>query len=211
MRWLAVLTALLLTVPAQAADLENGEEIYEVCAACHGPFGQGGGGGVYPRLAGMDAEYLADQMEDFKSRQRENIPMIPYATDRELPGDDVEDVAAYLMGIKLATQLPPQDVPMDGLERLMQAKKVLNIPREPGDVENGKVFYDEACARCHGDKGEGTVRAPLVAGQHIKYLKVQIQRFIDGQRKHLKTQRDFVERPAKDVADLWAYLSILDD
>ena len=34
-------------------DLELGEEINEVCASCHGEFGQGGKGGEYPRLAGL--------------------------------------------------------------------------------------------------------------------------------------------------------------
>ncbi len=212
MRALALaLAVVLIAIPAYGEDLENGEEIYEVCAACHGPYGQGGGGGVYPRLAGMDAEYLADQMEAFKSRERENIPMLPYATERELPEEDVEDVAAYLMQIKLAKHLPPIDVPMDALERLNQAKKVLNIPLAPGDQANGKKFYDTSCARCHGTQGEGTARGPLLAGQHIKYLKKQIERFVDGQRKHMKTKRDFVDRPATDITDLWAYLSTLDD
>ncbi|MBT6094027.1 MAG: c-type cytochrome [Rhodospirillaceae bacterium] len=212
MRRLAfLLTAMLVAFPSFAEDLENGEEVYEVCAACHGPYGQGGGGGIYPRLAGMDSEYLADQMEAFKSRERENIPMLPYATERELPDEDVEDVAAYLMGIELAKHLPPVDAPMDALERLNQAKKVLNIPLEPGDQANGKNFYDTSCARCHGEKGEGSARGPLLAGQHIKYLKTQIERFVAGQRKHMKTQRDFVERPARDITGLWAYLSTLDD
>ena len=38
---------------AYAIDMENGEEINEVCAGCHGEFGQGGKAGEYPRLAGM--------------------------------------------------------------------------------------------------------------------------------------------------------------
>jgi len=212
MRALVPALALALCVlPAEAADLENGEEIYEVCAACHGPFGQGGGGGVYPRLAGMEIEYLSDQMKAFKSRRRENIPMLPYATERELPDEDVADVAAYLNAIKLATRLPAQDQRLDALERLLQAKKVLQVPREPGDTAHGKQVYDEACARCHGDKGQGTEDGPLLAGQHVRYLKKQIERFVTGGRRHMRTQTEFIDRPAKDLDDLWAYLSILDD
>lgn len=119
---------------ADEPDLELGEEIYDTCALCHGPFGQGGGGGVYPRLAGMTSEYIADQLRRFKDRERENIPMIPYANERELPEEDVIAVAAYLEQIELQTNLPQTDQVIDGLERLNQAKRVLNIPLTEGDT-----------------------------------------------------------------------------
>lgn len=77
---IGLLPTLIITVSSALSnepDLELGEEIYDTCAPCHGPFGQGGGGGVYPRLAGMTSEYIADQLRRFKERERENIPMIP--------------------------------------------------------------------------------------------------------------------------------------
>jgi hypothetical protein len=46
------------------------------------------GWGVYPRLAGLNADYLAEQLEKFKSRERGNIPMIPFANEREFPARD---------------------------------------------------------------------------------------------------------------------------
>ena len=66
-------------------DAEQGKEIMRTCAACHGEYGEGGGGGVYPRLAGLNGEYLAEELRAFKTRSREYIPMIPYANERELP------------------------------------------------------------------------------------------------------------------------------
>ena len=77
-------------------DMEYGEEINELCAGCHGEFGQGSGDGEYPRLAGMDRQYLVRQLQYFKDRSRLNIPMLPYATERELPDKDVQAVSAYL-------------------------------------------------------------------------------------------------------------------
>ncbi len=213
--------ALALTAAARAdtpiidvseADLENGEEVYEPCAACHGPYGQGGGGGVYPRLAGLSATYLAKELRLFKSRLRENIPMIPYATERELPEQDVIDVSAYLSTIELPTRLPPVDAPMDGYERLLQAKKVLNIPRAEGDVAAGAAAYKTLCAECHGDDGVGSeARTPRLAGQYTGYLYNQIQNYIEMEREHRDTDIVFEDPGDRVLRDILAYISTLDD
>ena len=108
-------------------DAEQGREIMRTCAACHGEFGEGGGGGVYPRISGMHPEYLAEQLRAFKSRARENIPMIPYANERELPEKDVLDVSYYLAGIKPPKHPPSDDTPMDAFERLKLAKQAVQM------------------------------------------------------------------------------------
>jgi len=77
-------------------DPDNAKDVMRICGGCHGELGNGGGGGQYPRLAGINADYLADQMRKFKTRERENIPMIPFAVDRELSEADVLDVTRYL-------------------------------------------------------------------------------------------------------------------
>ena len=60
--WLlnAAIALVLMAAPAgaSAADLQNGEEINEVCAGCHGDLGQGGKEGEYPRLAGQPAAFF---------------------------------------------------------------------------------------------------------------------------------------------------------
>lgn len=193
-------------------DLELGEEIYDTCAPCHGPFGQGGGGGVYPRLAGMDIDYLIRQLDRFKTRVRENIPMIPYANERELPEEDVEAVSAYIESLKLATKLPEVEGVIDGLTRLNQAKQVLNVPRYGGgDAELGASVYGEFCARCHGDRGEGTVRAVLLAGQHTDYLIKQMQDFRAKVRDHRDNDKLIVQRTQEEVDAILAFLSLQDD
>ncbi|MCK4676216.1 MAG: NapC/NirT family cytochrome c, partial [Gammaproteobacteria bacterium] len=90
-------------------DMDYAEEINGTCAGCHGEFGEGTSDGEYPRLAGLDATYLAQQLRDFKARDRLNIPMTPYTTERELPEEDVVLIAAYLSQIKLKSKLPPID------------------------------------------------------------------------------------------------------
>ncbi|MCP5366948.1 MAG: c-type cytochrome [Hyphomicrobiales bacterium] len=209
--------ALVLCLAAGAAlaagppDPKLGAEIYEICAPCHGLQGQGGGGGVYPRLAGLPADYLSEQLRDFKRRVRTNIPMLPYATDRELPDEDIAHVAAYLNGLTLATRPPPADDTMDGLARLNQMKSVLQIPRAPGDAAAGGALYARDCARCHGKDGYGHEKAPGLAGQHVPYLVKQVRLFLNADREHRDADQLFGELEDGQVADLMAYLSTLDD
>lgn len=190
-------------------DKDNAMDVMRICAGCHGELGNGGGGGAYPRLGGLNADYLAEQMRKFKSRERENIPMIPFAVDRELSERDVLDVTRFLSEIKLDTK-PPANMPADGYARLQIMKKVLQIPREPGDVEAGKAFYAADCAPCHGNKGQGRLKKPAIAPQFIPYLKTQVDSFLSGKRQH-----DDIEimkaRTPEEWKNLWAFLSSLQD
>jgi cytochrome c553 len=190
-------------------DEFNAKDIMRTCAPCHGVYGEGGKG--YPRLAGFNADYLAEQIRAFKSRKRENIPMIPYATDRELPERDISDITKYLSSIKLDTKLPELSGRIDGLERLQQAKMVVQIPKWDGNIENGKKIYDENCAECHGNKGQGRVKKPPLAGQYSEYLEEQIKNFVKGKRQHEDTPELFEARRRGEIDDILAYLSVLDD
>ncbi len=192
-------------------DPENAKDIMRTCAACHGEFGGGGGGGVYPRISGMNPDYLIEQLRAFKSRERENIPMIPYANDRELPDSDVLDVAHYLATIKPPKHPPSDDVVMDAYERLKLAKQAVQIPREPGDAEAGKKIYDANCMECHGREGQGRVKKPPLAQQHMRYLKEQITLFLTDRRKHEDTEELMRGKTPEEWNNLWAYISTLDD
>lgn len=216
MRLVTILAAALAAGPAMAQgkpdfDEFNAKDIMRTCAPCHGEFGQGGGGGVYPRIAGMHPEYLAEQIAQFKSRERENIPMIPFANDRELPEKDIHDVTRYLASIKLETRMPDMQGPVDGLERLMQAKKIMQVPRYDGDIERGRQLYGEQCAVCHGKEGEGRVTKPLLAGQFSDYLWTQIDNYRKGRRNHPDNEELFGSLTRQDIDALLAALSVMDD
>lgn len=217
-RFAAALAAALLvfSLPAAGAqesayDPDNARDIMRVCAACHGEFGEGGGGGVYPRLAGLHRDYLATQIRKFKDHSRENIPMIPYATERELPENEVRNISIFLSEIKLANRMPELDPKMDAYERLMIAKRVLQIPKAPGDVEKGAAFYKDECAVCHGKLAEGKGEKPPLAGQHTRYLRAQFERYQRAERDHPDREDIFKGRSDEEWQNLLAHLSILDD
>ena len=198
-------------------DMDYAEEINGTCAGCHGEFGEGTSDGEYPRLAGLDAAYLAQQLRDFKARDRLNIPMTPYTTERELPEEDVVLIAAYLSQINLPSKLPPIDEKkeFDALARLRASGRVINIARYPGNIEKGRQFYEKECAACHGDKAQGktNMKIPQLAGQYSVYITKQIKKFRIGERLH-DDPRDadiFKSFSDAEIDNMLAYLSILDD
>ena len=198
-------------------DMDYAEEINETCAGCHGEFGEGTIDGEYPRLAGMDAGYLARQLKHFKTRDRLNIPMTPYTTERELPEEDVVLISAYLSQIELPSKLPPiaENKEFDALARLEESGRVVNVARYPGHIGNGRRFYQKECAGCHGGEAQGdsSRKIPQLAGQYSIYLSRQINKFRKGERFHDDPRDADIFKTFSDaeIDDMLAYLSILDD
>ena len=199
----------------QAVDLDNGEEINEVCAGCHGEFGQGGKQGEYPRIAGQSATFIAQQLRLFRARKRQNMPMLAYTDERELPDEDILDISIYLSQISLPSRLPPIDEKkFDAFERLLQAKKILNIARAEGNVKLGKKLYNKQCRSCHGRDGWGKRDNPMIAGQYTNYLWRQVNKYINKERIHDEDEPDddFLKNfTHEELQNIFAYLSIVDD
>ena len=215
--------AILLALPINShalnpPDLELGEEINEVCAGCHGEYGEGGKDGEYPRLAGLPVQYIERQLHLFRDRKRPNMPMVQYVDERQTPDQEILDISAYLHNIKLITKLPPvkEGEEFDAYERMLMTKQMLNIARVDGDYDAGKKLYKKECRTCHGREGEGDLEKsiPMLTGQYTKYLKRQVKMFIDKDRIHDPEAPDeellslFTE---EQLHNIFAYLSILDD
>jgi cytochrome c553 len=205
-------------LPAREIDYDNGEEINELCAGCHGEFAQGGKNGEYPRLAGMSAAFITKQMVLFRDRRRPNMPMLEYVDERQFPDEEIADIAAYLSQQQLATKLSPlkEGPEFDAFERLEEAKRVLNIAAYPGDVELGRRLYNRECRSCHGREGGGDVdkAVPMLAGQYTNYLQRQVQKYLNGIRIHDEDDPQnelLAEFSAEEIEAILAYLSVADD
>lgn len=216
--WLLLAAPIPLQLLAAEADLDNGAEINEVCAGCHGEFGEGGKDGEYPRLAGLPASYMEKQLHLFRDRKRPNMPMLEYIDERQFPDQEITDISAYLEQIELLTQLPPvtNESDFDAYERMMMTKKLLNIARLDGDIKAGKKLYKRECRTCHGRKSEGKMDKgiPMLAGQYSKYLNRQFERYQKKQRIHDDEDLEnslLSSLSQQQLDDLLAYLSILDD
>lgn len=212
--WLMPLTL----IAEDKFDLRNGRDVNEVCAGCHGEFGQGGKDGEYPRIAGQPMAYIVKQMHLFRDRKLDNMAMLEYVNPRDFPEEDVYDVSAYIARIELLTQLPPIDESkeFDPLERLQLAKRVLNIPRtEEGDPEKGRVTYNKECRSCHGTDGWGRPDrdVPMLAGQHTKFLLRQIDKYRQGIRLHDESDPEELLTLFTDaeLMDILAFLATADD
>ncbi len=201
-------------------DPELGEEINEVCAGCHGEYGQGGKEGEYPRLAGLPDAFIATQLHLFRDRKRPNMAMVEYVDERQMPDKEIADVARYISGIKLKTKLPPadeNDPDFDAYARLLESRQLMQIPLAQGDVQKGEKLYQKECASCHGKQGDGDHKkaVPMVAGQYTNYLWRQVEKYRNKVRIHDPEDpeddellSDFTDA---ELGDMFAYLSTLDD
>ena len=160
--------AMLCTVSVHAAgDASKATQTAtQVCAACHGADGNSAIG-MYPSLAGQHPEYIAKQLENFKSGERKNAIMAGMAAP--LTAEEMANLGAYF-----AAQAPKGGT----------AKS-----NGPGSL--GEKIYRAgvpgigvpACASCHGPAGAGIpVQFPRLAGQHADYTAAQLKAFRAGDR-----------------------------
>lgn len=165
-RWLQAGAALVLLAVAGHALAASAEETATtLCAACHGPDGNSVAP-TFPRLAGLQREYIAKQLDDFRTGKRKNETMAPIAV--ALDAGIVKELAAWFA-----------------------AKKPAAGPAtNPALLELGKSIYLDgnpttgvpACGGCHEDDGTGSPRYPRLAGQHQAYTVQQMLQFKSGAR-----------------------------
>jgi cytochrome c553 len=157
--------------PARAI-LETGllSQGVPACASCHGHQGQGVPAQNGPRLARLDADYLAAQLDAFASGSRAQPVMGPIA--RALTPEQRSRIADYMASLPM----PPSASPVPTRADTAPGRRLAFEGDWSRDVP--------PCASCHGPNGEGvgSVTPPL-AGQTQAYLFRQLQAFRDGDRR----------------------------
>ncbi|WP_018877200.1 MULTISPECIES: c-type cytochrome [unclassified Thioalkalivibrio] len=82
-------------IAVDEGDAERGQSRYNTCVACHGAQGQGTP--VFPKLAGRDADYIADKLVRYRAGETvgdQTALMAPNAAN--LSDQDIADLAVYV-------------------------------------------------------------------------------------------------------------------
>ncbi len=148
-------------VGVEAKDAKNAKDIVAAeCVACHGLDGNGPVP-TFPKLAGIQQEYLAKQLMELSNGTRKSEVMNPIA--EKYSRAELFALATYFSG---------------------QLRKP-GVVTNPALVDAGRVLYHQgnketgvpACAGCHNPEGTGTPRSPMLAGQDPAYTLQQLRNF----------------------------------
>jgi cytochrome c oxidase subunit 2 len=163
----AVALHLTTTIAYADDDLARGQEIFALCATCHGAAAEGNEARGAPVLAGLQRWYVEAQLQKFRNGLRAyhagdlmGLQMRPMA--RTLVDDaDVANIAGYI------ATLPP----------------IVSAPTIEGDSERGSQLY-APCTACHGLDGKGNeaLKAPELLNQADWYIVRQLTNFRAGMR-----------------------------
>ncbi len=190
---LRALLLLPLTAAAQQGDIEAGKAKSTVCAACHGANGHSSAD-EFPHLAGQVAGYIAAQLVQFKSGDRENTVMAGLVT--QLTDQDMADLDAYYsaQAPAVAAIQPQQEADALAGQRLFRSGYgKFNIP---------------ACMGCHGPAGHGIPpHFPRLAGQSPAYISSQLKAYQSRQRFHPIMTKIAYSLSSEQIEQLAIYLS----
>lgn len=159
-------------------DAKAGQSKAGTCAACHGADGNPAAP-IYPRLAGQNERYIAQQLALFATGQRTSgmaAVMIPFA--QSLSPQDMRDVGAYFAtqkaGAGVADDTPITEGPYKGLKFYQVGEQLFR----GGDAARGIP----ACMACHGPSGAGNPGPPYphVGGQPQDYVVRRLQEYQAG-------------------------------
>ena len=198
---LILLSLLLSAAPLSFASsaIERGKVVAATCVACHQNNGMGLNheqGDSWPRLAGLDADYIKKQLNDFKQGKRDNATMKPFAS--MLNDQQINDVAQYFSSLKASAINSKAD------QKLIQQGKKLATQ---GDWQR----YIVPCSKCHGPDNQGSgAHFPAIVQQQPNYLTAQLNAFKDGTRSNDPQQlmQAIAKRlSAQDIQALAAYLA----
>jgi cytochrome c553 len=163
----ATISGVIISTSAlPAGNAEAGATKATTCAACHGANGNSINP-EWPSLAGLGADYIADQLKNFKDGKRANPVMMPMAAS--LTADDMADIGAYFNSLT--------NIGLEADPSFWQAGEKLY---RGGDA--GRQI--PACLACHGPTGRGNEPAkfPALRGQQSGYVVKQLNDYASGTR-----------------------------
>lgn len=165
---LASAVALFASGAASAAAVDPKAVFSSTCMGCHGAKGEGSATMGAPNIAGMDATYVARQLNHFANGQRGTATNDSYGAQMrgavtQLPTEaDRQAMAVYVAGLpKVAAKVSYQGV-----------------------LSKGSTQYNAVCSSCHEARAQGNAQmgAPALTGLDPRYMERQIMAFREGRR-----------------------------
>jgi len=152
--------------PFADGTIEGGATKAGTCSACHGPNGNSTTA-QWPKIAGQNAVYIAEQLQLFKAGVRVNPDML-----------------------KIVSTLSDKD--MDNVAVFFQAQTPVGGEADPAAWQAGENLYRfgdpardiPACTACHGPVGRGNAVSdyPALRAQFADYVAKQLSDFASGAR-----------------------------
>ena len=177
-RLFALTSVVLLHFPLVSFAGERSAEALSLpCNGCHGAGGVSQGDNI-PSIAGMDAEYMAEVMVQFKEGRRSATIM--NRISKAYKSYELRKIARYF-----------------------SKKEWLTVPTMPekGLVERGRQLHKKHCAECHEDMGRYQDKdVPRIAGQRPGYLQTQLMLYYRGDEK-LPQPTEMADRLAEIVEE----------
>ena len=147
----------------------NDSMLANTCAGCHGTHGNSHGPSA-PTIAGMEADYLLETMQAYKSGDRSGTIMgriVKGYTDGEL-----EQIANFYS--KQSFQ---------GWTQAAVGPK----------AKQGHMIHENFCEKCHEDGGT-SVEDVALAGQWMPYISQQMKEYTSGKRPMTKKMKKKFEK-----------------
>lgn len=159
--WCAVVAWLMAaSVGAQTGEARAKKIVSGVCFVCHGAEGESSSE-VFPRLAGQHWEYIAKQLENFKSGKRKSTAMADMAA--KLTPEEMVALGKYFEKMAVPSE-PVKDADLAAVGKYIF-------------LAGNKFSGVAACASCHGKEALGTAALPRLAGQYASYIETQLRLF----------------------------------
>lgn len=162
-----LLLNLILVTNLYAANTNRTEQlVIDKCKHCHGLDGEASNV-IYPRLAGQHQAYMIKQLKNFRSGVRQGT-MNEMSVD--LSDNEIIALAEYF-SLKPPVKHKIRDQELSAVGKYIYLK---------GNKFSGVA----ACASCHGENAHGTETLPRLAGQHKRYVSVQLEEFNSRKRNN---------------------------
>lgn len=180
----AMVLGLAISAPAFASDLQDGapiEVLAAPCAGCHGV--NGVSAGPAPTIAGLSEKYFKKVMKNYRKDKGGSTIMNRIA--KGYTKDETKKLGAYYASKAFVAADQKFDAAL---------------------AAKGKDMHAANCESCHKKNGtEPKNNKGILAGQHMGYLKIQMNNFLSGTRKNRTMKKKLEKAGGADAVEALAH------